>query len=131
MLYVSSASALLDQSELEELLARARLRNAEQGITGLLLYQSGNFLQYFEGGDPAVSALWEKLLGDRRHRDVYRLCDLSIDRRLFPRWEMAWFTVRGGSQVRHLLPRIEAGAATEGPDLRFILEYIEHFVETN
>ena len=49
LVYVSSAVKLLRPEEIEYLLTRARERNEEYGITGVLLYIGGNFMQYIEG----------------------------------------------------------------------------------
>ena len=48
LVYVSSAVRLLNLEEIGYLLRRARERNTEYGITGVLLYVGGNFMQYIE-----------------------------------------------------------------------------------
>ena len=48
-IYISFAAIRLSQHELLDLLKKARLRNQAQGLTGMLLYRDGTYLQYLEG----------------------------------------------------------------------------------
>ena len=49
MAYVSTASKLFDPAELRDMLKESNLRNKEAGITGMLLYKDGQFMQVLEG----------------------------------------------------------------------------------
>ncbi|SEM87552.1 BLUF domain-containing protein [Palleronia pelagia] len=62
--------------------------NAETGITGYLHYEEGEFLQYIEGPDAAISALWARLARDPRHRDILLLASGALARRRFEDWRM-------------------------------------------
>ena len=50
LIYVSSAIKLMHDDELLLLLEKARENNSRLGITGMLLYKEGNFMQMLEGG---------------------------------------------------------------------------------
>ena len=54
MIYCSQAEIDFSPEELVELLELARLRNAEAGLTGMLLYCSQSFLQMLEGETEAL-----------------------------------------------------------------------------
>jgi len=49
LVYVSSATELFSDTQLENLLLRSRQNNSTLGITGMLLYKDGNFMQCLEG----------------------------------------------------------------------------------
>ena len=49
LIYASSATKAMSQDELKALLAKARTNNQRDNITGMLLYNDGNFLQVLEG----------------------------------------------------------------------------------
>jgi len=49
LVYVSSATELLSDQALDELLQGARSTNERIGVTGVLLHCEGNFMQYVEG----------------------------------------------------------------------------------
>lgn len=45
LIYASSASKPFSQLELDDLLIKARQNNIRLGITGMLIYRDGNFIQ--------------------------------------------------------------------------------------
>ena len=60
-------------------------RNAERGITGVLVCGDGVFMQAIEG---AVNSLYGEILRDARHRDVVLLHYEEITERRFAGWTM-------------------------------------------
>ena len=91
VVYASIANTDMPLPDLLALLQQARQRNAEEGITGLLLYRDRFFLQLVEGSDTAIAALLGRLRSDRRHSVVTLLSDrLGVGERLFPRWRMGF-----------------------------------------
>jgi hypothetical protein len=59
--YASAAVRLLSESEIVELLEVSQTNNAREGVTGMLLYNNGNFIQVIEGPDTAVLSLYDKI----------------------------------------------------------------------
>ncbi|MFZ7088346.1 BLUF domain-containing protein [Curtobacterium sp. RRHDQ10] len=90
IVYVSTATTPPDDAELAAILKVARRRNTELGVTGLLAYREGRFLQLVEGPDDAVDALYENIATDPRHRDVQLLDRDTVTQRWFPDWAMAF-----------------------------------------
>lgn len=90
LVYVSSATHLMADPELNEILAASRRRNPADGVTGMLLYIDGGFLQVLEGEDDNVAAVYERICGDRRHRGCRILVDQPTDDRLFANWSMGF-----------------------------------------
>ncbi|RZK17733.1 MAG: BLUF domain-containing protein [Hymenobacter sp.] len=90
IIYLSKAAHAFTDAELQDLLAQARLYNASQDITGMLLYGSDQFFQVMEGPEAAVQALYERVRQDPRHRDVATFADKAIAERAFPDWGMAF-----------------------------------------
>jgi len=93
IVYVSSATHLLEDGELVEMLRTCVKNNTRDQITGLLLYKGGNFMQAIEGPDDAVRALFERILQDPRHTAVYKLRETPIQQREFSKWSMAFRNV--------------------------------------
>lgn len=90
LVYVSSAANPFSQEELVDLLAKARENNAKLGITGLLLYKDGNFMQVLEGEMTAVRELYEKISRDPRHDGTIVLLEDQIASRQFSDWSMGF-----------------------------------------
>ncbi len=88
--YVSSARSLWSEGELEELLAAARRWNEPRGLTGMLLYSGGNFIQSVEGADDMVSDVFARISADTRHRGLLVLLDQQVMERSFPDWTMGF-----------------------------------------
>jgi hypothetical protein len=88
--YVSSATTLLPAAGLRELLDRARSNNERAGITGLLLYRDGNFMQTIEGPDAAIAGLHATLEADPRHTGLTVLLAGERDNRRFDGWSMGF-----------------------------------------
>lgn len=94
LVYVSSASILLKEEELLELLKKAREKNQKLGITGMLLYKGGNFLQVLEGEEQVVDELYEVIKQDRRHHQIITIGKRKVEERMFPDWEMAFVNLQ-------------------------------------
>ena len=84
------ASRALDaaSAEIESILAQSRQGNPGLGITGILCYGGGIFLQAIEGGRNAVSELYGHIQRDPRHKDVVLLHYEEISERRFSGWTM-------------------------------------------
>lgn len=73
----------------------SRRNNEENGVTGLLMYEDGNFMQALEGPPERVTATMERIHSDSRHRDVRVIVDFLHAERAFPQWDMG-FELRAG-----------------------------------
>lgn len=90
LVYVSSAVNVFTPQELMELLNISRENNTKAGLTGILLYKDGNFMQALEGEKDSVMALYTKISGDPRHKGIITIYDEEITERNFPNWSMAF-----------------------------------------
>jgi hypothetical protein len=89
------ASRAVDPSPdvIEDILAQSRQFNPSCGITGILCYGGGIFLQALEGGRMAVSDLYGHIQKDPRHKDVVLLHYEEISERRFGGWTMGQVNV--------------------------------------
>lgn len=90
VVYVSRASAPMQNEELLDLLQCSRSRNNELLLTGLLLYAGGRFMQVLEGREAAVREVFTSIQRDSRHTDIHTLKLQAVEQRLFPDWSMAF-----------------------------------------
>ena len=72
----------------DAILAQSRIHNPATGITGILCYGGGIFLQALEGGRNPVSELYGHIQKDARHKDVVLLHYEEISERRFGGWTM-------------------------------------------
>lgn len=87
LLYASRAVDS-DADAIETILTQSRHYNPTCGITGILCYGGGIFLQAIEGGRMAVSDLYGHIQRDVRHKDVVLLHYEEIAERRFGGWTM-------------------------------------------
>ncbi len=78
---------------IEDILAQSRQFNPACGITGILCYGGGIFLQALEGGRTAVSDLYGHIQKDPRHKDVVLLHYEEIAERRFGGWTVGQVNV--------------------------------------
>ncbi len=90
LVYVSSAVRLMKDHELAEILRAAHRHNRTNGITGLLLYREGNFIQVLEGEPEQVEATFARIERDPRHHQVLVLSREFHSGRVFAEWAMGF-----------------------------------------
>lgn len=88
LMYASRAADTVNQDELVAILKKSKSNNPAVGVTGVLCFSSGIFLQVLEGGRTAVSTLYNRIAADPRHCDVVLLSYEEIGERRFAGWSM-------------------------------------------
>ncbi|QYM76939.1 BLUF domain-containing protein [Leucobacter luti] len=94
IVYSSDATAPVDEPQLIELLERARSKNGRLGITGILFFRGGRFLQYIEGPRTALDELYDDISRDSRHTHLRVLLNAEISERRFDTWRMGYEALR-------------------------------------
>lgn len=90
LLYTSTCHQPFSLQDLNLLLAECRLKNTFLGITGILLYNQGAFLQVLEGEDLTVRKIYKKIKNDSRHKNVITVNEYAIEKRNYFDWSMAF-----------------------------------------
>lgn len=88
--YISSATEPMSKQQLLRLLQECRESNAGRGVTGMLLYGNGTFLQVLEGEEKVISELVDKIRQDHRHTDLQILYRKTIQQRQYSDWSMGF-----------------------------------------
>jgi len=88
LLYVSRALDPDSLIDIQTIMDSAREHNVTNGITGILCYGGGIYLQALEGGRRQVNELYSHIVKDKRHTDVVLLHYEEITERRFGSWTM-------------------------------------------
>ena len=88
LMYASRAVPAVDQEELIAILKKSKANNPKAGVTGVLCFSEGIFMQVLEGGRAAVNQLYNRIAADARHSDVVLLHYEEIAERRFAGWSM-------------------------------------------
>lgn len=107
LVYTSTETKTFTAVRMLQLLSQARENNKALGVTGVLLYDMGNFFQVLEGPRQTIEALFERVMEDTRHTNIVKLILEPADSRLFEEWSM--------------------GASIISPDLRRRFEGLNDF----
>lgn len=101
LIYTSKEKQAFSPSALKTLLMRARIRNREVDVTGILIYHAGMFLQALEGEEAAVRTIFSRIEKDTRHADIGVLRSIASvgKRRVFGDWSMGFADATGAAQI--------------------------------
>ena len=92
--YFSSARRKLSEDELHSILKSARKYNITLGITGMLMYYDGSFVQVLEGNEDAVKKTFERINKDDRHYQIMKMKEGLEMKRVFDDWSMAFYSIK-------------------------------------
>lgn len=95
LMYVSYAHKPLNDNELEELLETCRSNNARLGVTGMLMYIDGKFIQVLEGSKEIINDLYSRIVADKRHKKISKIIEGRTSSRNFPDWNMGFQSMSG------------------------------------
>ena len=112
--YVSAASWNLLDEQIERIVSEARRLNALDGVTGVLLYCDGNFMQYLEGEEDAVIETFERIRASESHYQINELMNQPILEREFADWSMG-FSASSPEEFVELAAARWKGTARTGP----------------
>ena len=131
VVYWSNAARPFTDGELFEMLAHWREKNERFGITGLLLYKEGAFIQTLEGEEARVRALYAAIRADERHYDIFTIQAQTIPRRHFPGWSMGFKRFAGVDAASvpgyNLHPSLPASAAEGASNSTLAMQLLAHF----
>ncbi len=87
--YLSKAKNDFDERELPSILEVSQRNNRRDGVTGILLYKDGRFLQILEGDQATVRRIAQRIEADNRHNEFAVIID-ELMPRLFTDWSMGF-----------------------------------------
>lgn len=98
LLYASNTRRDVPDTVLEDILAASRRNNIGVGVTGVLLYVEGGFMQVLEGEKAAVGEVYARIGRDKRHWNSQVLLDRQAPR-AFADWSMGFERPKPGDGV--------------------------------
>lgn len=99
VLYTSTLAPTAPASAVPAILATARARNQQLGLTGLLVFDGQNFCQYLEGAPHAVLQRMERIADDERHTAIDIARRGETDARLFDSFSMGYTEPESGALI--------------------------------
>lgn len=90
IIYVSTSTKDMTEDDILSILDVSRMRNQEDGITGMLIYRQGAFIQVIEGQAESVDSLMDRVMRDTRHTSISIIERCVIPVREFAEWSMGY-----------------------------------------
>lgn len=91
--YCSQAVPGLSLYQIDDLVRNAAAHNLIAGVTGVLLTDGKEFLQYIEGPEEGVALAYSRITNATSHIDIVELGRGEGGPRRFPYWSMRWLPV--------------------------------------
>ena len=129
LIYTSSRRCVDDQ--IQSLLDSARDFNARNDLTGALYVVGDTFMQYLEGEELVLDALYDRIRRDSRHAQCRLLDRRLIILRIFRGWSMARLvrTPETDQLVEILLPRFLPSDQVKGASAASLFQALARAAE--
>jgi hypothetical protein len=88
--YISAESYKLSSEDLLAILGKCNENNPRRGLTGMLIYGNGTFIQSVEGDEKIVKNTISKISSDTRHKDFKVLSEEITEQRLYDEFNMGF-----------------------------------------
>lgn len=88
--YLSAESYKLSSEDLLTILEKCNENNPLLGLTGMLIYGNGMFIQSIEGEEEIVKNTISKISSDARHKDFKILSEEITEQRLYDEFNMGF-----------------------------------------
>jgi hypothetical protein len=114
-LICSSTRSCTDE-QISQILEGARDFNARNGVSGALYLYGHTFVQYLEGDELVLDALYKRIQQDSRHTQCRLLDQRLVMLRVFQGWSMTWLvrTRETDHLIDLLLPHFTQSADVKG-----------------
>ena len=135
LIYTSRAATPVTMKSLKHLAEVSARKNSLVGITGLLLFGSGNYFQVLEGNQTGIRIVYERIRLDKRHTSCEVLFEQQVERRMFPEWHMGQLNLDNADMgeksdweiVSTTLARSNSiDWQTDQPVMAWIREFVDH-----
>ena len=90
LIYSSVRNVNCTDEEIQKILNSCERHNPGKSITGVLVHSKNYFLQFLEGDEAELMALYNHIKKDSRHSKVILLNKGTIEERMFPSWHMGY-----------------------------------------
>lgn len=90
LVYSSTATQPISHQNLADILQSSHRNNPALGVTGMLLYCQGKFIQVLEGRRDTLHELYLKIVKNPLHSNAHVLLEGRLQHRIFTSWTMGF-----------------------------------------
>lgn len=126
--YVSSARKSLSNTDINHLFTVNKRNNIDLDISGILIYNNGNFFQILEGEKSKLDHLFSKINDDERHYNVIKLINSTIDNRIFKEYNSGFILTNNSTEIKQLTNYLNWLKEADLPKINRIVQLVEKFI---
>ena len=126
--YISDSRINKSITDFNNLIEKAKINNAKNNITGILVYRNNNFLQVFEGSPETVDTIFDKIRMDQRHQNIFKIIDTSIDQRIFEDYNFGFTVVSDNNALQNLSDYLDWLRNADNMIANEIVTMVENFI---
>ena len=127
--YVSSITDILEDLIIKDLFSDFVYKNIQNNISGILLYNAGNFLQYLEGNEQEIKALYyNKICNDYRHKNPIVILEKKIDKLYFSGFEAGYTSIIEQNQVKNLKSYLKLLKYLDSTEMEVLSKTVNSFL---
>ncbi|MCK6603396.1 MAG: BLUF domain-containing protein [Ignavibacteriaceae bacterium] len=127
--YLSKASEGTDTAAIKSIVEKSKENNLNSGISGILFYKDGYYMQYLEGSREAVDSLMTAIKSDTRNTEVKEvLSGVSRDKLFSGSMEFIDLeNISGQESALHGVKAEEISLTGLTQDTALVMDFIRHF----
>lgn len=127
--YLSKASEGTDTAAIKSIVEKSKENNLNSGISGILFYKDGYYMQYLEGSREAVDSLMTAIKSDTRNTEVKEVLSGVSRNKLFS-GSMEFIdleNISGQESALHGVKAEEISLTGLTQDTALVMDIIRHF----
>lgn len=101
LIYTSAAVRHMSSADLAQILETSVRNNTRDGLSGMLLYHEGSFMQVIEGEETVLMATFHRIQRDARHGHVFMIEQGEIAERSFSHFTMGFRKLTASDLTNH------------------------------
>lgn len=127
--YVSSVNESLNSDDLQTLFEQTQATKNANNISGILLHNAGNFLQYIEGEEESIKELYYKHIElDDRHHNAIVLFENRIKDPYFLEYQAGFTSVMHKNSTQKLIAYLQLLKYVDSKEMETLNNTINSFL---
>ena len=129
--YISSSRENIYPFDLNALFSQVKTTNDELDITGVLIYDQGNFFQVLEGKTATIVRMYGKIIRDVRHHYIIKLIESTIQDRMFDGYKTGFEVISTTEKKDKLNNYVKWLKQAENKNVDKVIKIVENFLRRN
>ncbi|MGC6432298.1 MAG: BLUF domain-containing protein [Jejuia sp.] len=128
--YISNSTESDSIENIKKMYSKAKTNNAQNNISGILIYHKGNYLQVLEGTHKDVDETYNRISKDHRHKNLIKVINTDTEYRIFEEYNFGFTIVRDSSEFKELKAYLNWLKNANHKITNELITMVENFIKT-